>query len=361
MGEIKTVPALVKGETEVRPRGAMTWRIGKVLVTAGAVSLPLAFWLFFVTVSDGTHALRLNPGDMDFANGGLAWGVATTMSVLILPFVWLLKQPRLQLTAGALIQVCAGFAIGELQSRLGAASRPGDTLTLVDDLVPHMFTVAQATDEAASLWLARGVIAMLGVGLILMIVGAARGYRREEHSGFSAGNSLPGAGALTFGLLLLLASVFLVGWAGDNCTATPLLASTCTGLTFNGVEYYGILTHTDLFDPIASLHAIPLLVAGGAALILLALWWRRRATPGLCLWITLYLAAATFFCVVALAGVGAVSDHSSALGLQAGTWRGQTGAYVAAGGLLVAWLALVSLWYATLRRREPPKGATAGG
>ena len=52
---------------------------------------------------------------------------------------------------------------------------------------------------------------------------------------------------------------------------------------------------------------------------------------------------------VAVAGVGVVTERAADLGLQAGTWKGQSGAYLAGAGLVVGWLALVSLWYAALR------------
>lgn len=364
MGEASTGAAEISATSTNYPRTTRLWYLGATIATGAAVLYTLASWIPWALVQGEvaildqngqpeftTYTLRLTPGDTEGILGSIVIGAITVLGLLVVPGLWLTRRWSSRTLAAAIFFGWVGTLVNTVP--ISYALHDG-IVELTDGLRPHKVAVVSA-QNLTGFWLAfASVIALNVSGVFLLILGVVmdlRGRRKQQLEKSPSPEILhpAGASAFTLGVVMLLASVFAVGWAADNCTASPLLVGSCTGLTFNGVEYYGIQAHTDLFDPIASLHAIPLFIVLGAALILLTLWAWRQITPGLCLWITLWLAAVTFFVIVAVAGVGTVTEHAADLGLQAGTWKGQSGAYLAGAGLLVGWLALVSLWYAALR------------
>lgn len=326
------------------------WIAGRVVATLGAVVFAPAAWGYWANVSDATHTLRLSPGDVEGFPGGFAWAALSIVGILLLPFLWLRMQPLLMIGATGVFLLWS--AVGSyaawtaIQQDLGR----GTTITLVDNLKPHTLLVTEQAQIRVSYYVGIAAVAVAVLGSVL--VGIALTRFRDLPQRTIAPRSraaLPGARALTFALVLYIGAVLALGWATVNCTATPLLVGSCLGLSFSSVLRLGMATNTDLFDPVAGLHAIPLLLVGGAILIVVGLWWWRRLTAGLCFWITVWLAAATFCLVIADLGVGAVIADPTALNQLAGTWSGQTGIPVAALGLLIGWIADIFLWVGVFR------------
>lgn len=358
-------PPSVEAPTASPARREGLWYAGVSVATAAAIFYALVSWIPWALVTGEvsildqrgkpqftTYSLRLTPGDTEGAFGSLVIGAIAVLGLLIVPSLWLTRGRWSRVLAAG---VLCGWVVALVDTVPITYPLHTGGIELTDNLKPHALNVVSSQNLGGFGLAVASAIVLNVSGVFLLLVGivTARrgGHVQQIEQRRQRGVPLPraGAGAFVLAVVMLLASVFAVGWAADDCTASPLLVGSCTGLTFNGVEYYGIQSHTDLFDPIASLHAIPLFILLGASLILLALWARRRITPGLCLWITLWLAAATFFVIVAVAGVGDVTEHAADLGLQAGMWKGQTGAYLAGTSLVIGWLALVSLWYTALR------------
>jgi hypothetical protein len=300
--------------------------------------------------------LKLSTGDVDGYGGALGWSIVTVLGVLTIPLIWTRRAQSIGIIAFLVLFAWLMFSFGYGGLRASEFYANGSP-TLVDDLRPHVLWVRGDPQRFLGSWLSVGalLIALLAFGLILVIAPPRRGDTTSLPA--PRLKRVPGAGWLTLGLAVFLLGLLEMGWAAVNCTATPLIVGQCNGLSFSSVLHYGIATHTDSFDPAAALYAIPALLVGGAALALVGVWWWRRLTPGLCLWITLYLAVATFFFFVAYAGVGAIVEDATSLGLQAGHWTGQIGIVIAGAGLLIGWGAAVALWVRALRPGTAPEVA----
>lgn len=340
---------------------------GRILVTIGAVGFAISCWMWWWQTSgfdgssasqSGTHyVLLLTPGDMLPAFGNEFYSHALTVAMLLpLPFLWLPRNAVLTRLAASITLLLA-FAL-VLQTTLpSGVFHTGGTIQLVDSLTPQQLTIDGSIHDQLG-WTLNHlffIILFLAVLVAIIFSEVTAPTRSRASAPQQPGpvaprlTRLPAAGGLTLGLILFLISILGMGWTAVNCTDRPLFLGQCHGLTFTGVLHYGIATQTDAFDPIAALFAIPALLVGGAVLVAVGLWWWRRLTPGLSLWLTLYLAIATCFFIVAYAGTGAIALHSGALGLQPGTWTAQSGLWVAALGLLLGWLALIPLWFRALR------------
>lgn len=353
------------------------WLTGRILVTIGAVGLALSSWMWWWQVSgfdsssvlqSGTHyVLLLSPGDIlpPFGNEFYIH-VLTVAGLLLLPLLWLFRSTRFPW-----VNLLIAFIILQLASLAGSqALNPywdyqGGIADLVPSLTPRQLIRDGPPHYQLGWTLNLASFLIIALGLATLLVAEARALKHSRTSAPQLQQPqparprlarLPAAGGLTLGLIIFLIGVLGMGWTAVNCTDRPLFLGNCTGLAFTGVLHYGIATQTDAFNPIAALFAIPTLLVGGAILVVVGLWWWRRLTPGLSLWITLYLATATFFFIVGYAGTGAIAAHSADLGLQPGTWTAQAGLWVAALGLLIGWLALIPLWFRALR---PASTATA--
>lgn len=330
------------------PRRA--WLTGRILATLGAIGFAIFAWTYLVRVSDANFVLNLNPGDVDIqVSGGFAWALLSVFAVFFAPLVWLRVHPWL-ITASAILLFLSGAAASALTLLAPhTLFNNGASLTLVGGLVPHEITGITEVITLTGFLFAALFALLLAVGGLLLLVALIQGGNRSTAPAITTTASLPGAGGLTLGLILFLIGTLSMGWSAVNCTDRPLFLGQCHGLTYTGVAHYGISTHTTAFDPIASLFAVPTLLFGGAVLIVLGLFWWRRLTPGLMVWNTLYLATATFFFIVGYAGTGAIDEHATDLGLEAGTWTAQSGLWVAGLGLLIGWIALIPLWFRALR------------
>ncbi len=330
------------------------WLIGRILTTIGAAVFAISAWTWWWKVEgrgdlNAQYVLLLTPGDIRGVLFPFYFHAMTVLGILLVPFLWFgrrfLSNSIAMVSMLLWVVMLAGFL--ENQSPFGA-------VTLIDGLEPRSFTVFGAVQLQAGFLIGLAALLLLFIGGMAMIFGL--GWTSMLSREATAARPplprltrLPAAGGLTLGLIIFLIAILGMGWTAVNCTDRPLFLGNCTGLTFPGVLHYGIATQTSAFDPVAALFAIPTLLVGGAVLVVTGLWWWRRLTPGLALWLTLYLATATCCYLVAYAGTGAIALHSGALGLQSGTWTAQSGLWVAALGLLLGWISLVPLWFRAVR------------
>jgi hypothetical protein len=162
----------------------------------------------------------------------------------------------------------------------------------------------------------------------------------------------PGAGTLTFGLVLWAIGFLWLAWASLNCPSFVLVSATCTGLTADGAMAYAISRANVLeIDPRLGEYAISVLLALGALFIGIAVW-RRGVSTALCGWATTWLVAATAFGALAWYGVNLVLDDATQ-----GAWRGESGILFTAGALLICLVGVGLLWFALLFHRTQTSGA----
>jgi hypothetical protein len=172
----------------------------------------------------------------------------------------------------------------------------------------------------------------------------------------SARRALPGAGAVTGGMLLWLWGFFLLPWATLNCDQTPLLAGHCEGLPGFATFPLGLYSLSAVIDPNIALWAANGLMLIGAALALAGVW-TREITRTLCAWLTGWLIFTLASSLVALYGVQVSVLNPTSVGLATGSWRGSLGTLIVFLGLLLVIIGLAPLWALAVRsapRRDPP-------
>ena len=108
---------------------------------------------------------------------------------------------------------------------------------------------------------------------------------------------VPGTGTLTLGLIIWAIGTFIFPWATVNCTANPILVATCSGVSFSSALQVSLRDHATNIDPLVAIYAAGLLLGIAASLIFLASW-TSRLTPGLYVWIALWLVTATSIAVL---------------------------------------------------------------
>lgn len=174
--------------------------------------------------------------------------------------------------------------------------------------------------------------------------------------------SLPGAGAVSGGLVLWAWGYFLLPWATVNCNRTPLLVGTCRGLPVASALQIGLGVIRAYFDPSAALYALTGLLLVGALAILLAVW-RREVTRTVCAWASVWLALALACGLLAINGAQQVVHDAAAVGMPAGDWRGDSGVLVVFLALLLVAIGLMPLWAVGVRsaqRREAQRRTALG-
>jgi hypothetical protein len=171
------------------------------------------------------------------------------------------------------------------------------------------------------------------------------------HSEARPARSLPGAGAITGGLLLWAWGFFLLPWATLNCAKTPLLIGSCQGLPVTSALQIGLGAMRAAFDPSAALYALTGLLLTGALVILLAVW-RSDITCTLCVWASLWLALALGCAALAVAGAQQVVSDAPAVGMPTGDWRGDTGVLIVFLALLLVAIGLIPLWAVAVRATQ---------
>ena len=317
----------------------------------------------------GAPPLHALVGDAFF---GL-WSALTIAGILLSPLLWQTSVRWLRWVATALAacwlvammvifaQTALLILVG-LPEQLRRGAGPYDAT-----LVPYGIQVAiYNITPAFGLWLAL-LAALLGIAAVGLAALAAATYQRARApiaptvqaeivtpGAARPTRSLPGAGALTGGLLLWAWGFFALPWATINCAQTPVLLGTCRGLQGTSVLWIGLNVVRMAFDPSAALYAITGLLLIGALMILLAVW-RRTITRTLCAWASAWLAFSLACSIVAISGVQQVVSDVPSVNMPTGDWRGDTGVLVVFLALLLVGIGLIPLWAVAVRgaqRRE---------
>lgn len=295
------------------------------------------------------------------------WSGLTVAGLLLSPLLWQtslrwLRWLAIALYACWLVAVSAVFIDA---AQLILVTIPGHLSQGVGPyevtLYPYGTRVAIYTiTPAFGLWLAL-VAALLGIGAAALAVMAAVTRRRATvpitptvqgeivtPGDAAPTRSIPGAGAITGGLILWAWGFFLLPWATINCTQAPLLFGSCQGLPVASALEIGLGGARAYFEPTAGLYAITGLLFTGALLILIAVW-RRDITRTLCVWASLWLALALGCAVLAISGVQQVVANAPSVGMPTGDWRGDTGVLIVFLALLLVAIGLIPLWAVAVR------------
>ncbi len=301
------------------------------------------------------------------------WSVLTIVGLLLSPLLWQRTLRWAQWAACALYAcwvVVMGWILGATaqltlmtipaQLRLGA----GPYFTT---LYPYGARVAIYTlSPAFGLWLIP-LAALLALAAAALALAAIIQRRRATvpvapsvqgeivtPGVVRLARSLPGAGAITAGLILWAWGFFTLPWALVNCSQAPLFFASCQGLPVPLALQIGLDITRPFFDPSAALYAITGLLVVGALMILVAVW-RRDITRTLCAWASLWLVAALASAALAISGAQQVVSNAAAVGEPTGDWRADTGTLVVFLALLLVAIGLIPLWAVAVRasqRRE---------
>ena len=351
--------------------------VAAVVGFLGCALFAAASWLpwFVVTLRPadqplaGAYApLLLDPGqlgapplDQIFSPGSgvFLWSLLSVLGVLLYPLLWRRGGGRLSwwaLAAYVLWLLCATAVTFYLILDSAHFAGGGRVITLVgfSRQTPYVAVTSQ---------LQRGCF-LAGAGLILawmapfipLAVAGRHGWRAwrayvASEPVAAEGLHLAGRGLLVAGVALWLFATLEMPWVTLNCSATPLLIGSCTGLSFSGAVTVGLTQHPNPFDPLLALHAMNLLLGLGALLILLGVW-RLAISRMYCAWATLWLLGATGFYVVANIGAGLVQSEAAAHGLASGAWSGSAGLYAGPLALVFGWLGVALFWVRVLRPRR---------
>jgi hypothetical protein len=356
---IQSDDSAVSEEISAAPWETRLWVISCALASLGALLLCLSIWMPWITVTGAPGAgsttingqklylYLLDPADVAGLSGLFGISLLSVVGLLLLPFLW---QHRSRL--GNLLAIAGYWIWGILLTVLVSANsqnfQKGSVVSLVPDFSPSQILLTTTPVVNFGYWLhfaALGCVTIAAVLLTLTLLpGAAWARLQAGRTGrkMRTLSRVPGMGSLTLGLFIWAVGTFLFPWATENCTATPLLLGTCTGVPFTSALRVGLSGQTTTFDPLVSLYAIGLLLGIGAVLIFLASWSARIA-GSFYVWVAIWLLTATFFAVLGNAGVGLLVAHPVSQGLSAGHWNGDDGVVTSFLGLLIGWGALLFL------------------
>ena len=404
------LPRLRRGPHLPLPPRERNRRIGLGLLTAGSLLFAYAAWtpwfLAAGTQPNNSNIVEvgINPGEIaapplvalyGAQTAFFLWSVFSVVGLLLAPLLWQRSAPILKgigVVAWLIWLVSAAYISSVTIRTLNqdfAHLTPSYTTPLpVYNVMAYTILHAQ---PAFGLWLALLALLAAGVGGFVALaswgrtlpgrllggnapdttavlpVGAAGSSAAPASADPSETPSLratlPGAGALTGGMLLWVWGFFLLPWATLNCTQVPLLVGSCQGLAVNSVLRIGMLdaqvSGQQVIDPAMGLYAIGALLLGGAAFILIGVW-RRDITRTLCIWATMWLALAVASALLAIHGASLTLAKPTAVGLPNGVWRGDTGVLVVFLGLLLVGVGLIPLWaVAVVRQRRRSQRAHA--
>ena len=355
---------------QTSPRRARLWLTSRVLATTGAVLFAIGAWMpwFAVTGHATVNGLarefryEFSPGAVDGLWGFFGWSFFTVAGVLILPLLWSRTRSAYEFIGilGFFVWTFWTLTLAQNQAFSLSTKNALNVLTFVPDTGLSHITVIAEPQRLSGFVLGEIAVGISVLAVLLILIGPLP--RRGQ--GASAGTPaplrarfrIPGMGILTTGIVLWAMGTLVLPWASVGCPSVVLLAAQCSGLNYSGVLRLGIFSAATAFDPLAAVYAIPTLLAAGALLILLATWWGRIG-PAFCLWVTLWLAAAALFTILATAGVRYTTANAARLGLPAGAWQPDSGGTLTVVALAVVTVATSVLWYGVLRRQRAAKAA----
>jgi hypothetical protein len=344
----------------------------RLLALGGAALFALAAWAPWVIVTaapagngvSSSVRLALTPGAVGApplnalfpAQGGLIiWSALTVLGIPLAALAWMrARRPIAWLIA-------SGYALWLLATLIFAITS-AHYLLQSTDLIYQESTTASARLHFESvndrvpqigLWLSGLALLTCLVGLWTLISAARRAAPSAETPATITRPTAqtPGAGTLTFGLVLWAVGFLWLAWASLGCPSIVLVSATCKGITTDGAMAYAILRADVFFDPRVGEFAISILLTIGALLIGVGVW-RRGVSTALCGWATIWLVAAAAFGALAWYGVYLVVNDPTQ-----GSWRGESGSLFTAGALLICLIGIGLLWFALLFHRTQTSSA----
>lgn len=358
--------------------------VARLVALVGAVLFALAAWLPWVIVTatpagagvSSSVRLALTPGTVGApplntmlpGQGAVfVWSALTVLGIPLAALGWMrVSKPLSWLIAGAYglwLLVTLVFSITSAQYLLQSTNLSFQNIAGVTEstTVRFLFDGSSSRDPQIGLWLSGLALLICIVGLWMLISAARRMEPSTEPSVALARPTAqtPGAGTLTFGLILWAVGFLWMAWASLGCPSFVLVSATCQGLGADSAMTYAI-SRTDILiiDPRVGEYAIGILLATGVLIIGIAVW-RRGVSTALCGWTTIWLLAAAAFAALAWYGVNlVVNDPTLASG---GVWRGESGILFTVGALLISLVGVGLLWFALLFHRTQTSATGAGG
>jgi hypothetical protein len=354
--------------------------VARLLALGGAALFALAAWLPWVIVTaapiEGTTPnsssvrILLTPGSISawFLNstpgpqGALfIWSALTVLGIPLAALAWTrVSRPITWLIIcgyGLWLVVTLFFSIISAQYVLRSDTfiieQPGNSKP------PLLFENVGGRDPQIGLWLSGLALLICLVGL-WMLISAARRFASSAPSVATPTRptaQTPGAGTLTFGLVLWAVGFLWLAWASLGCPDFVLVTATCQGLSSDSAMTYAI-SRTDILtiDPRVGEYAISILLTVGALFIGIGVW-RRGVSVALCAWATVWLVVAAAFAALAWYGVNLVVNDPTLAGSTGGSWRGESGILFTAGALLISLVGVGLLWFALLFLRTQTSSA----
>ena len=348
--------------------------VARLLALGGAALFVLAAWLPWIIVT-AAHAgnegqisssvrLALTPGAVGAPPLNSAFGaegalfVWSTLTVLGIPLAALAWMRVSRLIAwlivsgyGLWLLVTLIFSITSTQYLVQSSS-----FTFFEsgsESKSTLMAIVGGRDIGLGLWLPGLALLICLVGLWMLISAARRMEPSTEASVVTAQSAAqtPGAGTLTFGLVLWAIGFLWLAWASLGCPSFVLVSATCTGLSSDGAMIYAI-SRADVLaiDPRVGEYAISILLTISALFIGIGVW-RRGVSAALCGWATIWLVAAAAFAALAWYGVNLVVNDPTLTGSTGGSWQGESGILFTTGALLICLVGVGLLWFALLFRR----------
>ncbi len=304
--------------------------------------IALVFWLMFAHgATDPTHITQ-HPTITHLA--GVLWTLLPAVGVLLAPLLW-----RRPLTLGGL------WALRLYTLWLGLAALlslcVGGTLEWYARHTTGQFT--------SLVWQTRWGMPLAVVALVISAFAALQLWR-ERALAYAQPLVVPlphsrprrwAAWTLSLGVGLWLVGFVVTPWATVNCADAPFtlnhfVEGSCAGLdsgdALSALAAFHLSPNVWVFG--RGIYSLYGLLIGAAVLFLVGVWMARRPTRAYCVWLCLWLAAASILAYLATRGVTRITVDSPVLAAQAvGQWRGAIGIPITLVGLLVAWLAMIPL------------------
>jgi hypothetical protein len=376
---MQDTPSQTQQATEAKSGVVAFPLVARLLAVGGAALFALAAWLPWVIVAaapagntgqlSSSVRLALTPGsvgapplsEMLAGQGAVfVWSALTVLGILLAALAWMrVSRSMAWLISGAFglwLLVTLVFSITSARYLLQSTSLSIQDIggATESTTIVFMFDSSVARDPQIGLWLSAVALLICLVGLWALISAVRHTTPSTEASAVRTRPAAPtpGAGTLTFGLVLWAIGFLWLAWASLGCPSFVLVSATCKGVTADGAMAYAI-SRADILtvDPRVGEYAISILLTIGALLIGIGVW-RRGVSTALCGWATIWLVSAVAFGALAWYGVNLVVNDPTQ-----GSWRGESGILFTAGALLVCLVGVGLLWFALLFHRTQSSGA----
>jgi hypothetical protein len=355
--------------------------VARLLALGGAALFALAAWLPWATVyivpagaANGISSsvrVTLTPATIGApplnsifgAQGALfLWSALTVLGILLAALAWMrVSKPIAWLIVsgyGLWLLLTLIVSIISARDLFGSTTLSFAGVTF-SEITGSFLVVSNAPrDTGLGLWLSGLALLTCLVALWALISTVRRIVPSTEPavSSMRPPEQTPGAGTLTFGLVLWALGFLWLAWASLGCPSFVLVSASCKGITADGAMTFAISRAAILtIDPRVGEYAISILLATGALIIGVGVW-RRGVSTALCGWATIWLLVAAAFAALAWYGVNlVVNDPTLASG--SGSWRGESGILFTAGALLICLVGVGLLWFALLFHRTQTSSA----